>query len=459
MDENLSQSRAYKNYLVILLMVILAFNLVDRLALGIVLQDIKVELDLTDTQLGLMSGIAFALFYSVMGIPIARWADRGNRVMIISLTAALWSIMVALCGMAGSFVHLLLIRIGVGVGEAGCIPPAHSLMADYFTRAERPRAAAVYALGGPLAFIVGYFVAGWLNELYGWRATFIILGAPGLILAALAWLTLAEPRRRSTAMEFKSGMHREPTAASDAYASLGVVCRMLWSNRTFRHLLLSFCAVHFFGYGILQWQPTFFARSFGLQSGELGTWFAVIYGVGGGLGTYLGGALATRYAANNECLQLKGMAATTTGHGVLLLLVYLSLNKYLAFGLLAVACLGVYAIYGPFFGTVQTLVPARLRAMSIALIYLFANLIGLGLGPLAAGALSDVLHMSMGQESLRYALLILAPGFFLAAWHFWLASKTVACDVAAVRTEHIDSPETSRSSMMALPESSARPTP
>ena len=161
------RATVYRNYLLTVLLVILAFNYVDRVALGLLLQDIKVDLDLSDTQLGFLSGIAFALFYSVMGIPIARWADRGNRVMIITVTTALWSVAVALCGLAGSFLQLLLIRIGVAVGEAGCIPPAHSLIADYFTRAERPRAVARYMLGGPLSFVIGYFLAGWLNQLCG----------------------------------------------------------------------------------------------------------------------------------------------------------------------------------------------------------------------------------------------------------------------------------------------------
>src|SRR5687767_13558141 len=177
----------YKNYLLGLLTLILLFNCVDRLALGLLLQEIKIDLNLSDTQLGFLSGIAFALFYSIMGIPIARWADRGNRTVIISLTTAVWSLMVALCGAAGSFMQLMLIRIGVAIGEAGCVPPAHSLIADYFSRAERPRAVAIYMLGGPLSVIIGNFLAGWLNEFYGWRMTFAILGLPGLVLAALAW--------------------------------------------------------------------------------------------------------------------------------------------------------------------------------------------------------------------------------------------------------------------------------
>ena len=195
------QPALYKRYALGVLTVIFLFNCVDRVALGIVLEDIKIDLDLTDTQLGLLSGISFALFYSVMGIPIARWADRGNRVTIISVTTFLWSVAVALCGLAGSFVQLLLIRIGVAVGEAGCNPPAFSLMADYFTRAERPRAAAIYAMGGALSFVVGFFGAGWLNELYGWRVTLMVLASPGVVLAALAWFILKEPRYMSPSQQ------------------------------------------------------------------------------------------------------------------------------------------------------------------------------------------------------------------------------------------------------------------
>src|SRR5688500_14082055 len=233
----MTESR-YKQYLLAVLLVVLASNYVDRLALGLLLQDIKVDLSLSDTQLGLLSGIAFALFYSVMGIPIARWADRGNRVTIIMLTTALWSGAVALCGLAASFTQLLLIRVLVAIGEAGCTPPAHSLIADHFSRAERPRAVARYMLGAPLSLLIGYLLAGWLNQLYGWRVTFMLLGLPGLGLAALAWLTLKE-RRAST--------RRESQIAVSSPHGPGVkeVCVTLWSNVTFRHLLLCFSIMSF----------------------------------------------------------------------------------------------------------------------------------------------------------------------------------------------------------------------
>jgi MFS transporter, Spinster family, sphingosine-1-phosphate transporter len=420
----------YNRYLLVVLTAIVTFNYVDRVALGVMLQGIKVDLQLSDAQLGFLSGIAFALFYSVLGIPIARWADRGNRRTIISLAAAVWSVAVALCGLAANFSQLLLIRVGVAVGEAGCIPPAFSLMADHFTRAERPRAAAIYGLGGPLAGVIGYSLAGWLNEFYGWRATFLLLGIPGLVLGLLVRLTLKEPRLSKSAMQ--PAAHDGPVqtmAIPGAQAGLKEVFVTLWAIGTFRHLLFGLSVMFFFIYGISLWQPTFFLRSYGLNSGELGTWFAVTYGAGGVIGSYLGGELAFRFARHNERVQLKAVAIAVAICGVLSTLVYLSPNRYLAFALMGFAAIGQFAVNGPIFATIQTLVPERMRAIAFALVYLCANLIGMGLGPLAAGALSDVLHSWVGVESLRYSLLILAPGYLWVAWHFWRASGTVTQDL------------------------------
>jgi MFS family permease len=412
-----------KNRLLLILATILAFNYVDRSLLGLVLQDIKSDLRLSDTQLGFLTGIAFALFYAVMGLPIARWADRGNRVTIISLTTALWSVAVMLCGLAGNFTQLLLIRVGVAVGEAGCIPPAHSLIADYFPRTERPRAVARYMLGAPLSVVMGYFVGGWFNEFYGWRVTFTLLGLPGIVLAVWARFSLREPRMR------RARNKATVAAAPPTHPSLKVVCRTLWANRTFRHLLFSISILYFFGYGIQLWQPAFFMRSHGLQSGEVGTWLTVIFGGGGLIGTYWGGEWASRHAAGNERLQLTVMTIVYCIFGVLSACIYLSPNKYYAFALMALGCAALNAINGPMFATIQTLVPQRMRAVSIALIYLFANLIGMGLGPLAAGSLSDALRPHFGEESLRYALLLLCPGYFWCAWHLWRGRSTVTRDL------------------------------
>ncbi|WP_129782640.1 spinster family MFS transporter [Peristeroidobacter soli] len=419
----------YKNYLLCVLVLILACNYLDRIALGLLLQNIKNDLGMSDTQLGLLSGIAFALFYAVMGIPIARWADRGNRVTIIAATTALWSVTVALCGTAGTFIQLMCIRVGVAVGEAGCFPPAYSLIADHFSRAERPRAVAIYMLGIPLSMVGGFFFAGWMNELFGWRTTFMILGMPGLFLAALSWATLREPRCGSSPAADSLQSQMFDTRTSPQHPNVRAVCMTLWANRTFRHLLVGWSVLSFFGYGIWQWQPAFFVRTYGLQTGELGTWFAIIWGGGGLLGTLLGGELASRHAPHNESLQLKALAVVYCGFGALSTCMYLSQSLYLALTLMGISAIGITTANGPFFATIQTLIPERMRAMAISLIYLFANLIGMGLGPLVAGMLSDAFQPIVGGESLRYALLALSPGYLWGAWHLWKASETINEDL------------------------------
>ena len=180
---------AYKNYMLVLLTVIAAFNYLDRYVLSFVLEPIKQEFQLSDSELGFMTGIAFALFYAIAGVPLARWSDRGNRNVVITITTGLWSAMVVLCGLVGNYTQLLLVRVGVAVGEAGCLPPAQSLIADYFDRGERPRAMATYWLCFPLSVIVGFLGGGWLAEAVGWRMTFIIMGVPGILLAILVKFT------------------------------------------------------------------------------------------------------------------------------------------------------------------------------------------------------------------------------------------------------------------------------
>jgi MFS family permease len=444
---------SYKHYLLGVLMVVLAFNNVDRLALALVLQDIKADLALSDTQLGLLTGIAFALFYATMGIPLARWADRGNRVTIIALTTALWSAAVALCSLVGSFYQLILIRIGVAVGEAGCMPPAYSLIADNFARGERPRAMSIYLLGTPLSGLVGFFMAGWLNEMYGWRTMFVLLGLPGLVLAVLVHATLREPRlvistasaprRIATTPSFP----REPLSTPPAQPRLNEVARVLWSTTTFRHLVFCFALLSLFGSGLWQWQPAFFIRTYGMQTGELGTWLALIQTVGSMVGLLGGGVLASRFAADNEGLQLKLMCVAYVGFAVTSALIYLSPSRYWAFVFIAIGTVGASLATAPLYALIQTLVPQRMRAMSIAVLYLFSNLIGMGLGPLMVGALSDTLRPVFGEESLRYALVAICPGYIWGALHMWFASKNVASDLRAVQHEeeleraHRDEPE------------------
>lgn len=424
--------RAYRNYLLLILLLVGAFNYVDRTALALVLQSIKLDLHLSDAELGFLTGMAFAFFYSIMGIPIGRWADRGNRITIISLTTATWSVMVALTGRATSFAQLLLIRSGVAVGEAGCMPTANSLLPDYFSRAERPRAMAIYLMGGSLSLLIGYFVAGWLNQLFGWRLMFLLLSLPGVLLAALVRFTLREPRLEQAAPAPDHSSAGDPVPAQPSVVQ---VLRTLCTNACFRHVLLAFAVGSFFAYGIGTWLPTFFIRSYGFKTGDLGTWFTLVYGLPGIAGVYLGGEWASRWAANRERLQLLVMAIGLVGCGLLQAAVYLTHHVDFAFALIAVATLANSATAAPLTGMLQTMVPPRVRGLSIAIVYLFANLIGMGLGPLATGALSDALHPHFGVDSLRYALLMLTPCAAWGAWHIWRASRTVNRAVEAADAE------------------------
>lgn len=407
-----------RGYLLFMLTLILAFNYVDRFAMGIVLEDIKADLALTDTELGVLTGIAFALFYSVMGIPLARWADRGDRIRILTVTATLWSGAVALCAAAAGFVQLLLARIGVAVGEAGCYGPALSLISDHYGRAERPRAVARFMLGIPLAMVIGYFAGGWLNELFGWRITFIAIGLPGLALAGLTWWTLRDPRSlRTERQSAELNVHEHSPATARG------VLVALFRNGAYRHLLACFSIWGFFGYGVQQWQPAFFMRSYDVESGVLGTLLVLSVGLSGLAGTWFGGEIIAKLAGEDERRQLKIVALLYASGAITGSAVYVAPTLEVSMLALTVTSLLFSAGNGPLFAASQTLVAPHMRATSIAVMYFFCNFIGLGLGPLCVGAFSDVLSRTVGGESLRYALLAFSPGYFWCAWHLWRAAQ------------------------------------
>lgn len=424
----------YKHYLLILLTVVATFNLVDRYVLSLVLEPIKQEFQLSDGQLGFLTGFAFASFYAVAGIPLARWADRGNRNSIITLTTGFWSAMVALCALTGNFTQLVLVRAGVAVGEAGCMPPASSLLADYFDRAERPRAMAVYWLCGPLAVIIGYLGGGWLVDSFGWRMTFIIIGLPGVLLALLVKCTLREPRLKTSCLAVES----QPSFKS--------VLATLWQQHTLRHIVMAFTVAYFFGLGFAQWLPTFFMRSFGMQAAEVGAWFALTWGGMGLVGTYLGGYLIDRYAACREALQMRCCAMAFGIVGFFYVVVFLASNMYLSIVFMSLAALIGGMSSAPIFSAIQSLVSDQMRSVTLAVVFLLANLIGLGFGPLAVGTLSDLLALSLGQESLRYALAIFAPGLVWPAFYYWQAAKTIEEDIKAVELQASIAEQTNDSS-------------
>lgn len=403
----------YKNYMLGLLTLVGVYNYIDRMMLSLMLEGIKQDLDLSDSQLGLLSGIAFALFYAAAAIPIARWSDKGDRSLIVTVTTALWSGMVALCGLVGSFSQLLLVRVGVAIGEAGCLPPAQSLIAEYFDRGERPRAMAMYWLCAPIAVIVGYLIGGWLIDQYGWRTTFIIMGLPGLVLAGLVKLTLREPRKSTV---------KQNTSDSPTFRAVLIT---LWQEKTYRTISIAFCIAYFFGFGIFQWLPTFFIRSHGMSVTEVGAWFAFSWGVCGLVGGYLGGVLVSKFMSNQEGRQMRGIAVIFILQGLLFAAVCFSASQVVS--LVCLSALGVLIAIpnGAVFSAIQSLVNDRMRSVAIALLFFFSNLVGYGLGPLAVGFLSDGLASHFGDESLRYALVAFSPGYMLVAFFYWSASRSI----------------------------------
>jgi MFS family permease len=416
----------YRRYLLTVLAIVYAFQFMDQAVLSLLLQPIKEDLHLSDTQMGFLTGIAFALFYATFGIPIARWADRGNRITIISLAIALWSSMLVFCGMAASFWQLLIARICAAVGESGSSPPAQSLIGEYYSRSERPAAMAYYMMGGNLSVLIGSAVCGWLNVWYGWRVAFFAIAVPGLVIAVVVRLTLHEPRIKRV---------REQPSEWQPPAGLGyrAVFARLWKQESYRNLLIGYTLIQLISYGIAQWAPTFLMRTHHISTGEVGTWQGVIWGVGGAIGTFGGGYLARRYTTNKERLQLKVMAAAMLAFMPLYLGIYLSPNKYLAFSLMATSALLYCSIFGPLFAMIQEIVAPQMRAMAVAILLLFAQLVGQGLGPMAVGIMSDLLRPEFGDGSLRIALLVWTPGYILAAIHLIRAGKHVESDVAVSR--------------------------
>lgn len=422
-SEGEASDRRQAYYSLALLTAILGFNFVDGQALGLVLQDIKEAFRVSDTALGILTGIAFTLFYSTIGIPIGRWADRGNRVNIIVLSLGLRSLLVMVSGATQTFAEFLMVRIGVAVGEAGCLPPAFSLLSEYFSRGERPRALSIYYVGGQgVASVFGFFVGGLLSKWVGWRLMFVLLGLPGLVLMVIAKLTLVETRVTSRDQEGNRVRASGPPGLMDTW-------RALLRNRTFRHVTAMLCVMYFFGGGAGNWQPTFYIRSFGLTTLQVGSWFAFL-SFGGAIGGYIGGQLASRYAPGKEPLQLKGMAVLCVVYGVLVSVGYLSHNANVSLGLITIAAIAIGAYGGPLAATSQTVVSDDMRAVSIAIQLLLCNLIGAGLGPLLVGMLSDAWQPILGKESLRYALVATCPGLLWCAWHLWRAAESVLADIA-----------------------------
>ncbi len=386
----------YRKIVLGLMLAAYTFNFVDRTIVGILGQAIKLDLKITDTQLGLLGGMAFALLYTVLGVPIARLAERFNRVTIISVAVVLWSGFTAACGLAGSFLSLLALRVGVGIGEAGCTPPAQSLISDYYPAKRRASALAVYAFGIPLGAMIGSVAGGWLAKTYGWRVAFFVVGAPGLLLALAIKLVVREPARggldATAAPAPRGGLRHE-------LAELWVVTRELFGRWPILHMVLGITLTSVGGYGIGQFSAPYFTRAFGLDYATVGLIFGLIGGVSTGLGTLLGGFVsdwASRHGARWYALTPAiGLAIATP----LYLLGYGQGDWRVAALILALPGVFHYTYLGPTFGVVQNVMPPHRRATATAVMFLFLNLIALGGGPLLTGVLIDhlaQLHFALG---------------------------------------------------------------
>ena len=389
-------STAYRWYALGLLVVVYIFNFIDRSILAILTQSIKEDLAVSDTALGFLGGPTFAVFYTLLGIPIARLADRGVRRTILAVCLAIWSGMTALCGFAQSFLHLVIARIGVAVGEAGGSPPSHSMISDMFPQEQRATALGIYALGIPIGTMIGYLAGGWINDAMSWREAFMVVGAPGLLLALVVRLTLREPER---------GASERVRTYVDAQPAVNDVVRTLWSRRSFRWLSIGAGLQAFAGYGSGAWIAAMFERTHHLPTSDIGValfWLGIPAAIstfaGGWLGDRLGNRDVRWYVWLPAWLTLAAVPFSAYG--------YLANDPWLAFWVFAIPNLLGSCWLAPTFSLTQGLVGVRMRALAASFVLFVLNIIGLGLGPQFVGAFADVLDATthLGVESLRWSL-------------------------------------------------------
>lgn len=430
-------SSGYRRYALWVLLIIYTLNFLDRQVVNILAEPIKRDLGLADWQLGMMTGLAFAIFYTVLGIPIARMAETKNRPFIIGASVAAWSAFTVLCGFTQNFWQLILARIGVGVGEAGCTPPAHSLITDYVPREKRAGAIAFYSIGTPLGTLAGMAMGGLVADAYGWRVAFMVAGAPGVLFALIAAFTLVEPRRQLAA---------DIAARAASKISFGAALAVLATKKTFWLVALAASIKAFVGYGHAPFTASFFFRvhgpevaelaaRFGLKSaGFLGLALGLIGGTAGVIGAWFGGILADRLGAKDlrAYVIVPAIASLVT---IPFYILAVSVGSPMAaIGILTIPVLLGTLWYGPVYATAQSIVDPHMRATASAVLLLIINLIGLGLGPVAVGALSDLLAGPGGlgeAQGVRWALILSTLLGLVAFGLFWTARKTIREEMVA----------------------------
>jgi len=409
----------YRYYVLGVLFLAYALNFLDRNILGILVDPIKAELQVSDTAMGLLNGFAFVVLYSIAGIPIARWADRGNRRSILALGLTVWSGFTALSGFAQSYAHLVLARVGVGVGEAAGAPPSHALISDYFAKETRPRAMAIFQCSIYLGVFLGFLVGGWMSQLYGWRAAFWVAGVPGLLVAILVRVTVREPRRGASD---HVGIDTRPQA-------LGETARFLVRQRAYVLLVLGVGLVAFTNFAVAFWSPALLRRVHQMSGGEIGTYLGSIKGALGVVGTLIGGFAVERLRRRDDRATLLVTAGVTVLVGPALAVFLLASNKFVALAGLGMATLLIAFHYGPCFALAQALVKVRMRGLAASILLLSVNLIGLTLGSWLVGALNDALQGSFGAAAVRYSLLSATIASTLGALLIGMAARFVQADI------------------------------
>jgi len=407
-----------RGYILFILVVVYTFNFIDRQIVGILAVPIKEDLGLSDTQLGLMGGLAFALFYTGLGIPIAMLADRFSRTWIMTGALVVWSAMTAACGLANNFWQLFAARLGVGVGEAGGVAPAYSLIADWFPPHQRARALSIYSFGIPIGSALGIAAGGIIASLIDWRMAFFAVGILGVLLAPVFRLTVQEPERG----KYDTGAHAaEPAGIRKTIATL-------ISKPSFWLISLAASFSSMMGYGLFFWLPSFLVRSFGLTLLDASLFFGAILLIGGLAGIWLGGVLADRFGAANRRRYLTIPAFAFLATVPCYLAGILSTNLTMTFVFLLVPTALGLAWLGPVISTIQHLVPPRMRATASAVFLFINNLIGIGLGTYAIGALSDALRVQFGENALRYSIMAGTSFYIAAALLFFLAARWLESD-------------------------------
>lgn len=383
-------SEGYKRWVLGLLLVVYTSNFIDRTIIAYLAPALRADLKLTATQIGWLQGPAFAILYALLGLPIARLAERKSRVTIISVCLAAWSTFTALCGVAHNFLILLLFRVGVGIGEAGCSPPAHSLISDYYEPKKRATALSVYSFGIPLGTMIGAVAGGWIAQNMSWRAAFLIVGLPGLLLALVVKLGVREPPRghseTAPVPELPSDATVEP---QEAPPSLWAVTKVLFSKRSWVHMALGVMLASFAGYGVGAFVPQYFTSMFGLNLAKVGLIFGLIGGFSAGAGTLVGGFLTDRLGKSSgkwyALVPALGLMIATP----IYLLAYSRETWTAAALLLLIPGVFHYTYLGPTFAATHNLVEPRMRATATAILFLVLNLIALGVGPVFTGFMAD----------------------------------------------------------------------